>query len=109
MSKLQPTKDNRITYDKKTGAVRSFFGAELVKPLSAAKRGLTLTAKADDFLKVNRQLFNLKNINLKKADIRRRCLPVCSLYSAASWYSGLSRIPSSRTKKGRWQCDVGDE
>ncbi|GEM_PF-2248221 len=70
MSKLQLTQDSRTTYDKKTGAVRSFFGAELVNPLPAAKRRLSVLAKADDFLKVNHDPFHLDNITLKKADVR---------------------------------------
>jgi hypothetical protein len=69
MSKLEPSKDSRTTYDR-SGIVRSFFGAEMVKPLSEAKRNLSHSAKVADFLKVNRELFNLQNIALKKADER---------------------------------------
>ena len=70
MSNLHPTKDNRTTYDEKTGAVRSFFGAELVGPLPKAKRVPTPTAKSDHFLKINHALFRLENISLKAADVR---------------------------------------
>jgi hypothetical protein len=37
--RLEP-EDSRTTYDEKTGAVRSFFGAELVAPMTKAKRAL---------------------------------------------------------------------
>ena len=70
MSKLQPTKDNRTTYDEKTGAVRSFFGTELVTPISDAKRGFSSLAKADDFITVNSDLFKLRNITLDRAEDR---------------------------------------
>lgn len=70
MSNLQPTKDNRTTYDEKTGVVRIFFGAELVAPLPEAKRVPTPTAKSDHFLKVNRALFKLENISLREAEVR---------------------------------------
>ena len=69
MSRLEPTKDSRTTYDEKTGAVRSFFGAELVAPMTKAKRALAPTAKSDDFLEVNRDLFKLENITLRKAEV----------------------------------------
>jgi len=67
MSKLQPTKDSRTTYDEKTGAVRSFFGADLVASVSESKRSWAPGAKSDDFLKVNRQLFKLEQITLDRA------------------------------------------
>ena len=70
MSHLRPTKDNRTTYDEKTGAVRSFFGTELVTPISDAKRGFSSMAKADDFITVNSDLFKLKNITLDRAEER---------------------------------------
>ncbi|MCX6674006.1 MAG: M36 family metallopeptidase [Methanothrix sp.] len=70
MSRLQPTKDSRTTYDEKTGAVRSFFGAELVAPVPEAKRSLAPVAKSDDFLEVNRGLFHLENISLRKDDMK---------------------------------------
>ncbi len=70
MSKLEPTKDSRTTYDKKTGAVRSFFGAELVAPISETKRALSPAGKSDDFLEVNRNLFKLKDVSLQKSDVR---------------------------------------
>lgn len=68
MSTLNPTQDSRTSYDEATGAVRSFFGAELVEPLPEAKRGLTMTEKVDDFLEVNRHLFKLENIILEKSE-----------------------------------------
>jgi hypothetical protein len=70
MSRLKPTKDNRTSYDKKTGAVRSIFGSELVEPVPEAKRGLTTEGKTDDFLEVNKDLFKLEGITLEKADVR---------------------------------------
>jgi hypothetical protein len=71
MSKLHPSKDSRTTYDqKRTGVVRSFFGAELVEPISKTKRALAPASKSDHFLKVNRDLFNLDNISLKKGELR---------------------------------------
>ncbi len=66
MSKLTPTRDSRTTYDKKTGAVRSFFGAGLVKPLPKAKRGLAAAARGDHFLAANRDLFRLDRVTLGK-------------------------------------------
>jgi zinc metalloprotease ZmpB len=68
MARLTPTKDNRTTYDEKTGAVRSFFGSELVAPVTKAVRGLKTEGKADDFLKVNRDHFKLEDITLEKAE-----------------------------------------
>jgi hypothetical protein len=69
MTRLNPSKDSRTTYDEKTGAVRSFFGSELVAPLPEAKRALSATSKGEDFLEVNRDLFKLENITLQKADV----------------------------------------
>ncbi|TFH52963.1 MAG: hypothetical protein E4G89_01200 [Methanothrix sp.] len=68
MSKLHTTNDSRTNYDEKTGVVRSFFGAELVEPMPEAKRALAPIAKSDDFLEVNRDLFNLGNITLRMAE-----------------------------------------
>lgn len=69
MSRLNPTKDSRTSYDEKSGAVRSFFGAELVEPLPEAKRILKTEDKTDDFLEVNHDLFNLANISLRKSEV----------------------------------------
>jgi hypothetical protein len=71
MSKLKPSKDSRTIYDKKTGAVRSFFGADLVAPIPQSKRSLTSVGKSDDFLKVNSGLFKLEALTLEKADLRK--------------------------------------
>jgi Zn-dependent metalloprotease len=68
MSTLNPTQDSRTSYDETTGAVRSFFGAELVEPLADEKLGRTTETKTDDFLEANQELFKLENITLQKAD-----------------------------------------
>jgi len=68
MSKIKPTKDGRTTYDKKSGAVRSIFGSELVQPTK--KTSKTVQKATDDFLEANKELFKLDNINLEQLEIR---------------------------------------
>jgi Zn-dependent metalloprotease len=78
MQKLKPSKDSRTAYDEKTGAVRSFFGPELVKRPPAWKEervgGAVAVAVADgtdEFLETNKKLFHLENIHLDKKDTRQ--------------------------------------
>ena len=71
MSRLRPTQDSRTRYDSKTGAVRSFFGTDLIeraveRELTAARK--TTEEETDDFLSANKDLFKLENITLEKTD-----------------------------------------
>lgn len=74
--KLNVPDDDRISYDGETGAVRSFFGAELVEaPAVPEGAGPHVTAaaadsKADAFLEENEQLFRLENITLEMFEVR---------------------------------------
>ncbi len=73
MSRLQPTQDGRMSYDTETGAVRSFFGAELLempteRDLVTAEK--TPSEKTDDFLRINEDLFRLENISLEKTGLQ---------------------------------------
>src|SRR4051812_39548387 len=70
MARLKPTTDERTTYDPKNGAVRSFFGAELVsEPATDAHVFLAKASadKAQDFLAANKDLFHLDKVSLKQA------------------------------------------
>src|SRR5262245_2820048 len=69
MSRLKPTADDRTTYDPKNGAVRSFFGTELVSDAPTGARAVPAkdsSDKAQDFLAANKDLFQLDNISLKQ-------------------------------------------
>jgi hypothetical protein len=73
MSRLQPTQDGRTSYDTETGAVRSFFGAELLE--APIERDLVPaekipSEKTDNFLRINEDLFRLENISLEKTDLQ---------------------------------------
>ena len=73
MSRLKPTKDARTTYDSKNGAVRSFFGTELVDdpPMGAAAFHAKAPAeKAGDFLSANKDLFQLDKVSVKETERR---------------------------------------
>lgn len=73
MSRLQPTQDGRTTYDVETGAVRSFFGAELLER-TRGEHSITAeqtpSAKSDDFLNMNQDLFNLENVSLEETGVQ---------------------------------------
>src|SRR5262245_49895037 len=73
MQKLRATDDSRITYDEATGAVRSFFGADLVEPppagAAAAERNAGEATRA--FLDANRDAFKLDEVTLARAGERR--------------------------------------
>lgn len=73
MSRLQPTQDARTTYDVETGAVRSFFGAELLEnprePYSATAEQ-TPSTKSDNFLSINQDLFRLGNVSLDQTGVQ---------------------------------------
>lgn len=76
--KLNVPDDERVSYDDETGAVRSFFGAELVEAPKALERSASphvtkeeaAGSKTDAFLEANRQLFRLDNISLEMSDVR---------------------------------------
>ena len=73
MARLKPTQDNRTTYDTKNGAVRSFFGADLVEEPPATAMAMAAKApseKAADFLAANKDLFKLQNVTLMARDRR---------------------------------------
>jgi len=70
--KLTTTNDARFSYDEKTGAVRSFFGAELVGPPERResfdrniKRSFDAVAEGREFLETNKEAFKLENISLE--------------------------------------------
>lgn len=70
--KLTTAKDVRFSYDEKTGAVRSFFGAELVGPpqeleffASNTKREFDAVGESREFLDTNKEEFRLENISLR--------------------------------------------
>ena len=73
MSRLLPTQDSRTRYDTKTGAVRSFFGTDLIegeveRELAVARK--TTEEETNDFLNSNKDLFKLENITLEETDTR---------------------------------------
>lgn len=71
MSRLRTMNDARVRVDKATGAVRSFFGTDLVEPpATATAADTTAAAKSDDFLAANRELFKLENVEVQ--ELRRR-------------------------------------
>jgi len=70
MSRLKPTNDSRTAFDSKNGAVRSFFGPELIELTPEAQKLKSVSTKADNFIKTNEDLFKLASITLKKADTR---------------------------------------
>jgi len=74
--KLTTTKDVRFSYDEKTGAIRSFFGAELVGPpkeleffASNVKRDFDAVGESREFLDTNKEEFRLENISLKAMEV----------------------------------------
>jgi hypothetical protein len=74
MARLKPTQDSRTTYDSQNGAVRSFFGADLVEdpPTGAAEMATReASEKASDFLAVNKDLFKLQDVTIMPADRRQ--------------------------------------
>lgn len=69
---LTTTNDARFSYDEKTGAVRSFFGAELVGPSERLnlfdrniKRKFDAVDEGREFLETNKDKFKLENISLE--------------------------------------------
>lgn len=60
---------DQIEYDEKNGAVRSFFGEDLFDQ-PAEKSEKAVGKKTTDFLAMNRELFQLENINLVQTDKR---------------------------------------
>lgn len=62
MATLKTTRDARTSFDKGSGAVRSFFGAELI-PAKSKQVGTGKRA-ADRFLKANEELFKLEKVKL---------------------------------------------
>src|SRR5688572_24819792 len=79
--KLNTTTDSRFSYDQETGAVRSFFGAELVNKPEAGPESMSpsdfigheefsFESEARDFLEVNKELFKLEGVSLKHQDVR---------------------------------------
>jgi zinc metalloprotease ZmpB len=74
--KLTTTNDARFSYDERTGAVRSFFGAELVGPSGQKdffdrniKRSFDAVDESRDFLETNKEVFKLENISLEARDV----------------------------------------
>src|ERR1700751_3920519 len=73
MARLKPTQEERTTYDSRKGAIRRFFGTDLVEyqPTGAAALSAkTSSEKARDFLAANKDLFQLENVTVKPADRR---------------------------------------
>jgi hypothetical protein len=73
MARLKPTQDSRTTYDPQNGAVRSFFGTELVEEPPAGMAAFATKAtseKAGEFLAANKDLFNLDKVTVMAADRR---------------------------------------
>lgn len=62
--------NDKIEYDEKTGAVRSFFGEDLFEQPSGMESAKTTGAKTTDFLAMNEELFKLENIDLVQSDKR---------------------------------------
>ena len=76
MQKLTTTNDARVSYDERTGAVRSFFGAELVGPPEGAehfdsnvKRSFDAVEESRDFLQINKEEFRLENVSLRAKEV----------------------------------------
>jgi hypothetical protein len=73
MEKLKTSDDSRSTYDTETGAVRSFFGADLVEPPDAAKAAAHRSTgdATQDFLEANKDAFKLETVTLARGEERR--------------------------------------
>ncbi len=69
MTKLKTTKDARISYDKKTGAVRSFFGSELVS--GESKQDTMEKSAADQFFDENKDILNFEKLTLKYDSVKK--------------------------------------
>ena len=63
-------KTDKIEYDEKSGAVRSFFGEELFEQPSNAALEKTTGSKTTSFLEMHKDLFKLNNIELVQTDKR---------------------------------------
>lgn len=76
IQKLNAANDERVSYDDETGAVRSFFGAELVDTsdesgvTGATAASLSTENKTDVFLETNRELFKLDDVSLERVGVR---------------------------------------
>jgi zinc metalloprotease ZmpB len=73
MEKLKSSDDSRMTYDADNGAVRSFFGVDLVEPPDAA---VARAARApgdttQTFLDDNKDAFKLDDVSLARVEERR--------------------------------------
>lgn len=74
--RLTTTNDERSSFDETTGALRSFFGAELVgSPEELEKYNLNIprayeaSSETRAFLEANSDLFKLENISLKESEV----------------------------------------
>ena len=73
MEKLKASDDTRITYDEATGAVRSFFGVNLVEPpdASPSRAGRSAGDTTRAFLDANKDAFKLEAVTLARAGERK--------------------------------------
>src|SRR6188508_1589931 len=74
MEKLRASDDSRVTYDTSNGAVRSFFGVDLVEPPPAADVARGTRSAGDTtqaFLDDNKDAFKLDRVALAPVSERR--------------------------------------
>jgi len=72
MEKLKSSDDSRMTYDADNGAVRSFFGVDLVEPPDAGARAArTAGDTTQAFLDDNKDAFKLDDVSLARVEERR--------------------------------------
>jgi hypothetical protein len=74
--RLTTTNDARTSFDETTGALRSFFGAELVGPPEQLEnfnlnihRAYEASSETSAFLEANEDLFKLGNISLEEREV----------------------------------------
>ncbi len=82
MQKLKTSDDSRMTYDADNGAVRSFFGVDLVE---APERDAARSARSPGdttraFLDENRDAFKLDDVSLAQAQERRGSASTAVIY-----------------------------
>jgi len=73
MEKLKSSDDSRMTYDADNGAVRSFFGTDLVEPPEpgAARAARSAGDTTQAFLDENKDAFKLDDVALTRIEERR--------------------------------------
>jgi zinc metalloprotease ZmpB len=82
MQKLKTTDDPRVVYDAENGAVRSFFGADLVEAPegNAARAARSAGETTREFLEENQAAFKLEDVLLTETQERRGSASTAVIY-----------------------------